>query len=104
MNLSNFPMAPPSASNFAAEHDAIFYALTILTLFFTLVVGFLVCYFAIKYRAGNKVDRSRPMYENLKLELTWTIIPLIGGLIMFYFGAKLFIDMRNPPANAQEIF
>jgi cytochrome c oxidase subunit II len=104
MNLSNFPMSPPSASNFAVEHDLIFYALTILTVFFTLLVGFLAVFFAIKYRAGNKVDRSRPMYENLKLELTWTIIPLIGGLILFYFGAKLFIDMRNPPPDAQEVF
>jgi cytochrome c oxidase subunit 2 len=104
MNFSNYPFSPPQASNFAEEHDLIFYALTILTIFFTVIVMFFVIYFSLKYRAGKKVDRSRPMYENLKLELTWTIIPLILGLIMFYFGAKLFIDMRNPPKDAQEIY
>lgn len=104
MNLFNFPMSPPQASNFAFEHDVIFYTLTALTLFFTTLVMSLVIFFAVKYRAGNKVDRSRPMYENIKLELTWSIIPLILGLIMFYFGASLFIKMRTPPADAQEIF
>ncbi len=104
MNLTNVALAPPSASNFAAEYDLIFYALVALTVFFTGIVGFFVVFFSLKYRAGNKVDRSRPMYENLKLELTWTIVPLILGLIMFYFGARLFIDMKNPPDNAQEIF
>jgi cytochrome c oxidase subunit 2 len=104
MNLANFPMSPPQASNFAYEHDLIFYALTILTVFFTGLIMTLVVFFAVKYRAGNKVDRSRPMYENLKLELTWTFIPLIAGLIFFYFGASLFIKMRSAPDDAQEVF
>lgn len=104
MNWFNFPMSPPQASNFAVEHDYIFYALTILTVLFTVLVMALVLFFAIKYRAGNKVDRSRPMYENLKLELTWTFIPLILGLVFFYFGASLFIKMRTPPEDAQEVF
>jgi cytochrome c oxidase subunit 2 len=104
MNFSNFPMAPPQASSFAQEHDLIFYALTGLTILFTLIVGVAVVYLSLKYRAGNKVDRSRPMYENLKLELTWTIVPTILGLIMFFFGARLFIEMRNPPKDAQEVF
>src|SRR5690606_21967511 len=77
---------------------------TILATFFTLLVMGLVLYFAIKYRVGNKVDRSRPMYENLKLELTWTFIPLVLGLVFFYFGASLFIKMRTPPDDAQEVF
>jgi len=102
--MFNFPLAPPQASNFAYEHDLIFYTLCGLTLLFSLLVGVFVIYFAIKYRAGNKVDRSRPMYENLRLELTWTIVPLILGLIMFFFGARLFVDMRTPPKDAQEIF
>ncbi len=97
-------MAPPQASNFAAEHDAIFYTLLGLTVFFTAIVSFFVVYFAAKYRKGTKVDRSRPIYEHLYLELTWTILPTIIALIVFYFGTKLFIEMRTPPANATEIF
>jgi cytochrome c oxidase subunit II len=103
-NALNFPMTPPSASNFAPEYDLIFWALTALTAIFTVLVMTLVLFFSIKYRAGNRVDRSRPIYENLKMELTWTIIPLILGLFMFFFGARIFIEMRNPPEEAQEVF
>lgn len=102
--LSNFPVAPPSASSFAKDHDTLFYALLALTIFFTAIVGIGVIYFTVKYREGSNADRSRPIYEDLRLELTWTIIPLILGVIMFFFGARLFIIMRIPPKDAQEIF
>lgn len=102
--MFNFPLSPPQASNFAGFYDAVFYALVALTVLFTAIVGAFVLAFAVKYRVGNKVNRARPVFENLKLELTWTIIPLILGLIMFFFGAKLFVDMRTPPKDAIEIF
>lgn len=102
--LSNFAVSPEQASTFAAEHDAIFYTLTVLTLLFTALVGFLVLFFAIRYREGNKVDRSRPIYEHLPLELTWTIIPTVLGLVMFFFGAHLFVKMRTPPEDAMDIY
>jgi cytochrome c oxidase subunit 2 len=104
MQFFNFPLSPPSASNFAAEYDVLFYVLTGLTLFFSVIVGVAVIFFAIRYRKGSKADRSRPLYENLFLELTWTIVPLVLGLIMFYFGTSLYIKMRTPPRNATEIF
>ncbi len=97
-------MSPEQASTFAAEHDAIFYTLTILTVLFTFLVGSLVLFFAIRYREGSKVDRSRPIYEHMPLELTWTIIPTILGLVMFFFGANLFVKMRTPPEDAMDVY
>jgi cytochrome c oxidase subunit 2 len=100
----NFPLQPPRASSFADQHDALFYTLCILTLLFTAIVAFGVIFFAIKYKKGSPADRSRPIYEDLRLELTWTIIPLIMGLGIFYWGASLFVTMRVPPKDAQEIY
>lgn len=100
----NFPVSPPQASNFAREYDLLFYVLTGLTILFSTIVGIAVIFLALRYRAGNKVDRSRPMYENLRLELTWTIIPLILGLIIFFFSARMFVKMRTPPSDSYEIF
>jgi cytochrome c oxidase subunit 2 len=102
--MLNFPVAPPAASNFAFEHDLLFHTLTILTVLFTGIVLAGIVFFAWRYRAGNKVDRSRPMYENLRLELTWTIIPLIMGVIFFGFSARLFVQMKTPPKDSYEIF
>lgn len=102
--LSNTPFSPPSASNFAAEYDAVFYLLLILTIFFTVIVGIAVVFFTVRYRQGSKADRSRPIYEDLRLETTWSVIPLLLGLVVFFFGAKLFVDMKVPPKDAQEIY
>ena len=100
----NYPMSPPQASNFASELDGIFYGLVALTVLFTVLVGVAVLAFAMRYREGSKVDRSRPVHEHLPLELTWSIIPLLMGLVMFFLGARLFVKMRSPPDNASEIF
>ena len=102
--LINFPVAPEQASNFALQHDAIFYTMTILTVVFTTLIGALVLFFAIRYREGSKVDRSRPIYEHMPLELTWTIIPTLLGLVFFFFGARLFVEMRTPPKDAMDVF
>jgi cytochrome c oxidase subunit II len=103
MNWFNAPLAPPQASTLAVEHDVIFYVLTALTLFFTVLVGVFVVLFAVRYRHGNKVDRSRPVFEHLPLEITWSVIPMILGLIMFYFGARLFIHSREVPKDSMDI-
>ena len=102
--LFNFPIAPPSASNWAEPHDALFYTLTVLTVVFTGIVLAGIIFFAWRYRAGSNADRSRPMYENMKLELTWTFIPLIMGVIFFFFSAKLFVEMKTPPKDSYEIY
>ncbi|HWD41366.1 MAG TPA: cytochrome c oxidase subunit II, partial [Fimbriimonas sp.] len=99
-----FSMSPPAASNWAAENDAIFYTLCLMSAFFTLLVVGFVIFFAIRYRAGTKADRSRPVYEDMRLEIGWTVIPLFLALIMFYFGAKLYVEEKSPPANAEDIF
>ncbi len=100
----NFPLAPPQASSLAPEYDAVFYALLALTIFFTGIVLAAVVFLTVRYRRGTKVDRSRPVYEDLRLELSWTIIPLILALVMFYAGAKVFVDIRTAPKDSEEIF
>lgn len=102
--MFNFPLRPEAASTFAGQHDLLFGILTVLTIVFSVPVMILAIIFAVRFRAGNKVDRSRPSHENLKLELTWTIIPLLLALAVFGYSAKLFVDLRKPPKDAMEIF
>src|SRR5215813_3016733 len=100
----NYSMSPPQASNFAAAHDLVFYALLGLTIVFTAIVAAGIILFATRYRAGTKVNRANAPHEHMTLELTWTIIPLLLGLVMFAAGAKLFIWMRTPPKDAEEVY
>ncbi|MFY9233151.1 MAG: cytochrome c oxidase subunit II [Fimbriimonadaceae bacterium] len=102
--MGDFALRPDNASNFANEFDALFYILTALTVLFTAIVMAFLIYFVIRYRKGNNVDRSRRVHEHLMLEITWSVIPLVLGLGVFAWGAKLFVDMRTPPKDAIEIF
>ena len=102
--MGNLPLAPIRASAYADKYDELFYVILALTLFFTFIVGVLVIYFALRYRKGNKVDRSRPVHEHLPLEITWSVIPLILGVIIFGCGAKQFIDYKTPPKDADEVY
>lgn len=100
----NFPVAPEQASEFAPQYDQLFWMTSALTVFFTLLVGLTVVVLAIRYRKGNKVNRHNPADTHMGLEITWSVIPLVLGLVMFFWAAKLFVDTRTPPKDAMEFF
>lgn len=100
----NFPLRPEAASNFATEHDQLFFTITALTIFFTVVVLTLVVIFAARYRAGSKYSRANASNHNTKLEITWSVIPLLLGLGIFVWGAKIFVEQHTPPKEAMELF
>ncbi len=97
-------IAPPQASTFAEGYDLLFWVITALTVFFTVVVLSFVLYFTIKYRQGSKADRSNIIHDSHKIEILWSLPPLILGLVIFVWGAQMFVDMRTMPKDATEIF
>jgi cytochrome c oxidase subunit II len=98
------PLAPQQGSSFSYFHDVVFYTLVALTILFTVIVYGMVVFFAVRYRRGSKVNRHLAHHENMLLEISWTVIPTILGLVMFFLGAKLFIEMRTSPKNAEDIY
>lgn len=103
MNFT-LPLAPVRASTFADGYDLLFYIITLVSLFFFVVVFGAVLFFAIRYRRGSKVNRSHPPHDNLPLEITWSVIPLLMGLVVFAWGAKQFIWFTTPPKNGLEVY
>jgi len=102
--MFNIPIVPIRASEFADQYDWLFYIILALTFFFTFVVGAVTLFLVIRYRRGTKVDRSHPPHENLPLEITWSVIPLVLGLVIFALGARQFIYFKTPPNNALEVY
>ena len=104
--MNGIPLFPDQASNFAPEIDWMFWVLTALTIFFSILVFVPILYFAAKYRVGSKADRRNVHHHNLKLELAWTLIPLAMGLPVFIWASKLYVDMYTPikSKDALEIF
>jgi len=104
MEPKNIQFAPEQASNFAGPHDALFYTITALMIFFAGLVVLMIGIFVVKYRRGAKADRSNPVHDHLKLELTWTFIPTVLAIAIFAWSTKIFVDMRTPPKDAYEVF
>ncbi|HEV7302343.1 MAG TPA: cytochrome c oxidase subunit II [Tepidisphaeraceae bacterium] len=101
--IEPFRLFPKQASNFAPEMDALYFFLTAVSLFFTVLIFGLLIFFVIKYRRKHVDEYPEQLPTNMVLELTWTFIPLLIALVMFFWGAKLFVRMSNIPQNAMEI-
>ena len=102
--FSDFPIFPEVASTIAGRVDALYFFIAAVGTFFFTLVCVLVLVFAIKYRRKSEDERPEPIHGSLKLELVWTIIPLILAMVMFGWGAKLYVDMFTPPAGAMNIY
>ncbi len=96
---------PETASTFAEKLDPLYATLWLLTIVFTVLVLSLVGIFAIRYRRGSLADRSRPVDHDTRIELVWSIIPMLLGLAVFVWAAKLYVEVyAQPPRNAKEVF
>ena len=96
---------PDQASTAAPQSDVVFYFIYWISVFFFVLIVALMVYFAIRYRRRTPGQRATgTATHNTALELTWSIIPLILVLIMFYMGFRGFMDMVNPPGNAMEVY
>ena len=94
----------PKAVNAAADgSDTMFYTLLGLSLFFFVSISFAVIYFTIKYRhrPGHKALPSAA--HNDVLEITWTVIPTIICVFLFWFGWRSYIRVASVPNKAVEI-
>ncbi len=98
------PIMPPEASEWAFHYDLQFWTTNILAIFFTMLVGTMILVFVVKYRAGSNADRRNPIDHSLVLELSWSIVPLLIGLCIFFWSATSFIKYREMPKNATEIY
>lgn len=82
-------------------NDAFFLVLIISVILLALVTFFMV-YFAVRYR-WKKNPAPEEVKEPLALEITWTVIPLILVLVMFYVGWINFVPLRRTPADAMHV-
>jgi cytochrome c oxidase subunit 2 len=98
-----FPLFPDQASTTAGQVDALYFFLTGLSLFFMAIIFLPMLCFLFKYRRGKQADRGPSRIPTMKLEVTWTVIPLLLSMGLFAWGARVYFDMEVPPADAIEI-
>src|SRR3954466_4642379 len=98
------PLVPESASTFSWKVDALYFYLSGVTLFFTLLISAVLIFFTVRYRRRTPYEIPRPIAGSHKLETLWTVIPFLIAMTMFGWGARLYFEQYKPPANAVEIY
>jgi len=89
-------------SNLAGAVDRAFIFIFSIAFLFTIGITILMIYILIHFsRKRNK--HPQQFSHNTKLEVAWTVIPLIIVLVMFYYGWAGFAPMRQVPADAMPV-
>lgn len=94
---------PKQASTVAPQVDNLFYFILWVSIFFFMLITVLTVIFVIKYRHREGHTATATPSHSTALELTWTVIPTILVLMMFYFGFKGYMDMAVAPPNSVEV-
>ena len=90
------------ASNLAEAVDQAFIFIFSIAFIFTIGITALMIFIVVHFsRKKGKVPIQ--FSGNTKLEIMWTVIPLIIVMVMFYYGTVGFTPMREVPADAMQI-
>ena len=90
------------ASNFAKDVDFAFLFTLVVSVFFLVLITGLMIYFVIKYNRKRN-PKATNVHSNVALEITWTVIPTILVLIMFWYGWVGYVDMSEAPENTLNV-
>ncbi len=96
---------PKGTSTVAPEVDALFkFIIFVSIVLFIIVVGG-TALFVWRYRIKKErqADFTEDLSHNTKLEVIWTVIPLILVIIVFFWGFKSYMKIRLAPGDAVEV-
>jgi cytochrome c oxidase subunit 2 len=95
---------PEKASTFVDYVDPAFDLFLWISIFFFGLICIMIAVFTVKYlrRRPDQLATAQ-ITHNLTLELSWTIIPLIIVMGLFFLGMKGYLHMRVAPAGYSQI-
>jgi cytochrome c oxidase subunit 2 len=94
----------PAASGYAPEVDRLFWSLMAITIGILVLVFGLMIRFAVRYRAGSRVDRGAESRRSWIIEIGWTTATFLVFVGLFVWGARLYLQEFTPPADAMRIY
>ncbi|MBR0868978.1 c-type cytochrome [Bradyrhizobium tropiciagri] len=98
------PFWKPGLSPYGGDVDLLFAGLLLAS---SLVLGlliFLLLLFCVRYRAGNPVDRGNHDSKSWHWEVGWTSASLVIFLLLFVWGASVFLEIYRTPQGELSVF
>lgn len=94
---------PEQASTTAYDVDNAFYFVYWVSVFFLILITVLLLWFTIKYKKKKGSKPEPAPNHNMPLEITWSVIPTLLVVVMFFWGFKGYLDLATPPADSYVI-
>ena len=91
-----------ASTNYIELVDNTFVFIVVISLLLLLFITALMIFFVFKYNRKHG-KKATNIHGNIPLEITWTVIPVILVMAMFYFGWAGYEQFTNPPKDAQVI-
>ena len=92
----------PKASTFATQADKLFLQIFVLSLVFLVFITALMIYFVIKY-SKKRHPKAEQFEGHTLLEITWTVVPLLLFVAIFYYGWTSYDYARRAPRDAMVV-
>ncbi|HLP74448.1 MAG TPA: cytochrome c oxidase subunit II [Bacteroidales bacterium] len=90
------------ASNFVSTFNASFDLILWISLIFIFGLTATMLYFAFRYNS-KKHKKAEQIEGSTALEITWTVIPVLLALLMFYYGWSGWTPMNKPPKDGMNV-
>jgi cytochrome c oxidase subunit II len=98
-----FPLLPEQASHIARQTDYLYWGLISLSTVIVLIILIPIVYFLLKYRRGKLADRAPRHLPETRIEITWTVLPLLIMMGFYVWGAEHYFRIERPPPDAMQI-
>jgi cytochrome c oxidase subunit 2 len=97
------PWFPMQGSTTAGDVDWLFNVILAISVFFFVGIIAAMTWFVYRYRRrpGHEVEHAA--HHNTALEVTWTVIPLLLAIGIFYYGFVGYLDLTVRPSNTYEV-
>jgi len=94
---------PESVNSLAQGTDSLFMFILWVSVISLVVVCGAMVFLSIRYRASSSASRDKPPKDHFGLEVTWTLIPTVILMVIFYWGTRDYVRMSVPQAEAMEV-
>ena len=98
------PFWPETAAVNAIAVNNIYIAELAVSGLITLTVVVMLLMFSIRYRRGSTASRANLVEKTWHFEVGWTTATLGLFLILFVYGANMYIWLFNPPPADEEVY
>ncbi len=101
--FGHIPFWPESASTTAANVDALYLFLVLVSVVMVVLIFTTLTVFAVKFRR-RRGQTAEPIEGSNILEVTWSVIPMGVFMAFFVWGAVIYFQERTPPQDATEVY